>query len=114
MPTLSGRILSLILFCILSISLQAQTGVIEGRITDAETKSPVPGVSIQLPDANKGNSSDDFGAFRFTSLAAGRYELITSYTGYKTEVIPVEVRENSITLVSVTLKKQWSIFPKSD
>ena len=105
MPKLSGQLLSFIFFWISSINLHAQTGVIEGHITDADTKSPVSGVSIQLPDANKGNSSDDFGVFRFTSIAAGRYDLITTYTGYKTEIIPVEVRENSITLVSVTLKK---------
>ncbi len=99
------RLLLLPVFYILTSSLFAQTGVIEGRITDAETKSPVSGVSIQLPDANKGNSSDDFGAFRFTNLTAGRYELVTSFAGYKTEIIPVVVSANTVSLVTVTLKK---------
>lgn len=101
----TGRIFLLLICCFIMHNLYAQTGGIEGRITDAETKSPVSGVSIQLPVISKGNNTDDFGSFRFNSLAAGRYELITTYTGYKTEIISVEVRENTITMVPITLKK---------
>jgi outer membrane cobalamin receptor len=105
MGTNTGRIFQLLWLSFSMHTLCAQTGGIEGRITDAETKIPVSGVSIQLPVIKKGNNTDDFGSFRFNSLAAGRYELITTYTGYKTEVIPVEVRDNAITMVSIALKK---------
>ena len=90
---------------ILSFSIAAQNGIIEGTIKDVETKSPITGATINLSSTNKGDNTDAFGSFRFTNLPAGQYELIASHTGYRTEIIPVEVKENLVSTVAVNLKR---------
>lgn len=90
---------------ILSLSVTAQNGIIEGTIKDVETKSPITGATINLYTINKGDNTDAFGSFRFTNLPAGQYELIASHAGYRTEIIPVEVKENLVSTVAVNLKR---------
>jgi hypothetical protein len=81
----------------------AQHGMIEGLIKDRDTQTPIIGASVNLSD--KGDNSDAFGSFRFVNLPAGQYELIASHIGYKTEIIPVEVKENLVSSVMVQLRK---------
>lgn len=82
----------------------AQYGNIEGRLVDNETRTPVMGASINISSA-KADNTDAFGAFRFPRLAAGQYELIASHIGYRTEIIPVEVKENLTSVINVSMKK---------
>lgn len=98
-------ITSLLLTLIGFLNASAQTGAIEGTIRDFETKSPITGASINLSSANKGDNTDAFGFFRFANLPAGQYELIASHIGYRTEIIPVEVKEKLVSTVAVNLKK---------
>lgn len=98
-------ILSLVVLQVFFIkTLCGQTGVIEGFIKDHETNAPLVGATINVGEQKRDNTNS-FGSFRFTALAAGQYELIASHTGYKTEIIPVEVKENLVSSVTVNLKK---------
>ena len=87
------------------ITAFSQNGSIEGYLKDIDTKTPLYGATINIPLNNKGDNTDAFGTFRFTDLAAGQYELIASHIGYKTEIIPVEVRENLVSTVTAALKR---------
>jgi len=83
----------------------AQKGSIEGYLKDMDTKTPIYGATINIVTDNKGDNTDAFGSFRFTGLAAGQYELVASHIGYKTEIIPVEVKENLASTVMAAMKK---------
>lgn len=91
-------------FICASLLATSQIGKIEGFIADADTKVPLAGASISLQD-DKLDNTDYFGRFQLDAITAGQYELIISHIGYKTEVIPVEVRPNLISTISVNLKK---------
>ncbi|MGQ0739860.1 MAG: TonB-dependent receptor, partial [Bacteroidota bacterium] len=93
---------SLVLFS--SVYVYSQKGVIEGFITDAESKTPVSGATINI-GSRAGDNSDIFGRFSFPAVNAGQYEMIVSHIGYKTEIIPVEVKPNLLSSVAVNLKK---------
>jgi outer membrane cobalamin receptor len=86
------------------LSCFSQKGGIEGLITDAESKTPLGGASINIGSV-AGNHSDLFGRFSFPAVQAGQYELVVSHVGYKTEFIPVEVKPDILSSVIVTLKK---------
>ena len=88
-----------------SLIINGQTGNIEGFIKDIDTRTPIIGATINIPNNSKGDNSDAFGAFRFSNIAAGQYELVASHIGYKTEIVPVEVRGNHTSTVIVQLKK---------
>jgi len=88
-----------------SLIVNGQTGNIEGFIKDIDTRTPIIGATINIPNNSKGDNTDAFGAFRFSNIAAGQYELVASHIGYKTEIVPVEVRGNHTSTVTVQLKK---------
>lgn len=69
-----------------------------------DTKTPIYGATINI-STNTRDNTDVFGSFRFSDLAAGQYELVASHIGYKTEIIPVEVKENLVSTVMAAMKK---------
>ena len=87
-----------------SITSFSQKGKIEGYINDAESRSPLNGASINIA-GNKGDNSDMFGRFSIPAVNPGQYEMIVSHIGYKTEIIPVEVKPSLLSSVTVNLKK---------
>lgn len=83
----------------------SQQGSIVGYIKDAESKNPVTGASVNI-GVTRGDNSDDFGRFLLASVSPGAYEMIVSHVGYKTEIIPVEVKADLQSEVNVNLKKE--------
>ncbi len=92
-----------LLFFITFISF-SQTGKIEGYISDAENRTPLNGATVIISNT-KGDNTDAFGKFSIGRINPGQYELVVSHISYKTEIIPVEVKENLTSSVSVPLKK---------
>jgi hypothetical protein len=82
----------------------SQKGKIEGYISDLENKTPLNGASVTV-SGNKGDNTDAFGKFSIAGINPGQYELVISHVSYKTEIIPVEVKENIVSTVSVSMKK---------
>ncbi len=92
------------LLTVLSVQAFAQKGTIEGYITDAESRVPVNGATINIA-GNKGDNSDMFGKFSIPSVNPGQYEMTVSHIGYKTEIISVEVKSNLFSSININLKK---------
>ena len=92
------------LFLFFTVTVFSQKGRIEGFISDAENKTPLNGATV-IVGSNKGDNSDAFGNFSIANVNPGQYELIVSHVSYKTEIIPVEVKENLISTLSIALKK---------
>lgn len=98
------RICILFILFISSLHSIAQKGSIEGLITDAETNTPLSGATVNLP-GKSGDNTDLFGRFTIPAVQPGAYELIVSHIGYKTEIIPVEVKANLLSGIAVSLKR---------
>jgi len=98
------RNLLVALLIINSIQAYSQAGSILGYISDAESKTPLAGASVNI-SGNKGDNSDVFGKFYLPGIFPGPYEMIISHIGYKTEIIPVEVRANLQSEVNINLRK---------
>lgn len=92
------------LLCLFSLACFSQKGEIEGIILDADSKTPLSGASINFAE-NKRDNSDLFGKFSIPAVNPGSYEIIVSHIGYKTEIIPVEVKANLLSSINVNLKK---------
>ncbi len=78
-----------LLFCVLTFGLSNQLlaqKTITGKVFDAQTKEPLIGVSVVLN--NKGNLSDQFGAFLFhINPTETSVTLLFSYLGYQTKTV---------------------------
>lgn len=76
----------------LSASLMAQS-IISGQIIDAETRLPLEGASVFCQNTTIGAVTNKEGTYK-VALNKGGYELIASYTGYKSKRQTVEANGN--------------------
>lgn len=66
----------------------AQTGIVAGRVIDAETQQPVPAVNVLLHGTRFGDVSDAQGRYEIGPVPAGRYTLVFLHIGYDTLKVP--------------------------
>jgi TonB-linked SusC/RagA family outer membrane protein len=95
--------LTLLLFLSLlaCISIRAQDRILKGKVLDAETKIPLPRVSVRaIGDVSSQISAIDG---TFTLTVKGKIILVVSYTGYKSQSINVD---ESQTAIEILLQKE--------
>jgi TonB-dependent receptor len=81
-----------------------QTGVIEGKITDATTGEALRQASISVVNTKRGAYSDTKGAFRIKKVDPGVYSLKATYVGYDPKVIEgVEVTPDGVITVNIVM-----------
>ena len=101
------RIFTLLLtFLSISIYSFAQSGKIEGKVTDAKSGLPLTGVSIIIKGSTKGTSSDIAGRYIISIGTPGKTTLIYSYNGVTQEVADIEITAGKITVQDLALTQR--------
>lgn len=91
-----------ILLCVAcSGILLGQTHILSGIVLDKETSQPLPSATIRIAGTSKGTITNSSGQFRF-SLGSGTIRLVTSYLGYESDTITLELSKNEF--YSIALK----------
>lgn len=101
MKFLTGLILSLV-----CLSSRAQFGQqFRGTVTDQVLQQPLAGATVTLlPTGNRVVTNAE-GAFRFTQVPVGTYQLLVTYTGYKDRLLEnIAVNAGKETVISVALE----------
>ncbi len=81
----------MILLCISLPLLAGQFGKITGRVTDAETGQPLPGVDVTVEGTMMGASTNVDGYYTILNVPPGTYTIKCSMIGYaKTTVTECE------------------------
>jgi iron complex outermembrane receptor protein len=93
-----------LIFCNMIIAASAQTGLIKGKIIDAEKKEPLVGVNIIASDGI-GTVSDIDGTYKL-NLAPGNYTIEFKYIGYSTVPRKVKVEANQTTILDVGMYEE--------
>ena len=75
---------SLILFCLLQISAQAQLYDISGTVKNAKGEA-MQAASVFIAGSEKAVATDDRGYFKFVNLTPGTYQLVVNMLGYAPE-----------------------------
>ncbi|HTE11204.1 MAG TPA: TonB-dependent receptor, partial [Chitinophagaceae bacterium] len=78
-------------------------GKVTGDVIDREHRLPISAASVQIPGIGFRISSPD-GFFSFAKLPAGRYRLIVSALGYKTDSLLFSVNDQSPLVLHVFLQ----------
>ena len=87
----------------LSLCLYAQTGKVEGVVTDGEFNEPLAFANVLVKGTTTGTTTDFDGNYTI-DLDPGTYTLVFSFVGYATvEISEVVVVANQVETVSVTL-----------
>jgi iron complex outermembrane receptor protein len=87
-----------------SIGLRAQQqGVIEGTVSDGETKQPLQGANVVVQGTTLGASTGADGTFRIVQVPPGKYTLAVSYVGYAVKKQSLSVKEGERVVVDLFL-----------
>ena len=74
---------AVLLLVLPSGALFAQGGTITGKVTDAATQAPVPGVQIVVPGTLIATRTNDAGDYRLANVQAGTVAIRAYRLGYK-------------------------------
>ncbi len=96
-----------VVFAFCAGSALAQSGTIEGQLTDQETGEPIIGANVFIPSLDKGAATDAKGNFTISDVPYGPYDLRISYIGYETKNISATVDQPTVT-VNATLSQNIS------
>ena len=88
---LSKNLTLLVALLSLTVMLRANTGknegVVQGQVTDAVTKKPIPGVVVSMTGSKLNNekevTTDSDGYFKITKLPGGDFTIVLEKKGYK-------------------------------
>jgi len=94
----------------------AQTGSIEGVVTDKNSREALPGVTIIIDGTTTGTSADIEGHFKIAGIKPGKYRLKATYISYnpfiaedvkveagKSAKVSISLSENTVALNEVTV-----------
>ncbi|MDR1937647.1 MAG: TonB-dependent receptor, partial [Tannerellaceae bacterium] len=88
----------------LSFSAFAQTGIINGAVTDAKRKEPLIGAAVVIGGTTVGAVTDIDGRFRIEGVRPGVYSLSASYVSYQTQTLTdVRVSAGQETSLAIVL-----------
>lgn len=100
-------ILTLLIYNLAISQAKAQTGNIQGIITD-ENGISVPGASTSIENINKGAVSDFDGKFLYLGVPEGNYTIKISYLGFKDIEQQISVNANNTTTLNIELTSEVS------
>jgi hypothetical protein len=93
------KLLTFVIVCFATVSLGfAQSGSIQGTVTDNDSGEPLPATNIYLAELQRGASTDANGEYSIDNLPAGTYTLRVTYIGYSTVTRQAEVTDGVTTL----------------
>ncbi len=90
--------LLLIAFLCAFQAIVAQSGIIKGKVIST-TKKPLDNVNIILSNTNFGTKTLVDGTFKLSNVPLGSYVLKTSYVGYTSKQITIEVVQDEETVL---------------
>ncbi len=100
------RILLILLSLLTSNILFGQTGVIQGKTTNAFNKETIPFAVIAIEGTTIGTTSDENGDYILSNLEPGMYNLKVNFIGFKPLTIyEVQVRNATPTFVHIEMEE---------
>ncbi|MCP9770781.1 TonB-dependent receptor [Lacihabitans sp. LS3-19] len=84
--------------CLVNISFASAQTVISGMISDAKTKEPLVGISVQIKGKVIGTITDVKGKFEFSTSTPLPFQLVISSVGYKSQEYTVDSENAAINI----------------
>ncbi|MDH5608979.1 MAG: TonB-dependent receptor [Cyclobacteriaceae bacterium] len=104
---MTGRFVFSFLTMVSYVAIAQNNGTFSGRVTDAKTGDPIPGVTIRLEGTERGAISDLQGFYLITGITPKTYSLTATSIGYKTRTeYNVVIRSGGNPELNIKLEEQ--------
>ncbi|TVP48266.1 MAG: TonB-dependent receptor [Mongoliibacter sp.] len=118
------RVLFVAISLLISVGvIAAQDISLSGKVVDKDSKTPLPGVSVFIPELNRGVVTDLNGNFNLGSLPEKNLTLQISFVGYATEIrtlnpgrtgsLTVELEESTTSIDEVVISGAYVMSKES-
>ncbi|NBU35330.1 MAG: TonB-dependent receptor [Bacteroidetes bacterium] len=98
--------LFLFVFSVHFLSLHSQTSGLKGVISDAKSGELLIGANILVQGTDIGNASDLDGSYLVEKISPGDYNIVFSYTSYKTQIVRVTLVKDEILELNIKLEEE--------
>lgn len=86
------------------LSVFSQTGIIRGKVIDAETGESLIGATVVITGTTNGTISDFDGNYSLSDIPAGNQSVTISYVSYETiQIDNIEVKPGEVAIVNANL-----------
>ncbi len=82
------------------------TGVVEGRVVDANDGTPLPGANVVVDGTSVGTSADGDGRFTLSNVPTGSQTIRVSFVSYENAETTVDVSADQRSTITVRLQSQ--------
>lgn len=82
----------------------AQSGAIQGQVTDADSGESLPGATILITQLDRGVATDFDGNYFLQNVQPGTYNLTATFVGYRTFRQTVQVNAGETTTVNIAMQ----------
>jgi outer membrane receptor protein involved in Fe transport len=98
--------IALLLLILMPLHIMAQNPIIQGRVTDAATSTPLPGVNISVSDQH--GVATDANGFYSIATETGKIKLLFRFVGYNSEsrILELEAGEKRTLHIALTEQAQ--------
>ncbi len=100
------RLLFITFLSLITVSLFAQKGKVEGKVTDAKFGQVLTRVSVIVKQTNKGAATDIDGRYSITVTGEKFISLIFSYNGTSQQIDSIEIKDGGITIQDFSLTQR--------
>lgn len=101
-----NKLFVFLLVSFLSIHAGAQSGfTVSGKVFDSASREPLVAASVFCQNTTQGTATNKDGEFTL-SLKPGGYDLIITYTGYKSKLIPISSQSDATNLEIEMVKEE--------
>lgn len=95
--------------CFSILQMNAQSGIITGKIIDTKLADVVIGATVKLDEGSQGATSDLDGNFQIQKVPVGTHKITISYLGFATKTIEgITVKEGQSSIVDVPMEEAQS------
>lgn len=101
-------LVSILFLCSVALNAQTIDGQIQGEVKDKQGQALI-GTTILIKETGKGTSTDLDGLYRIDKVAPGKYILVVSAIGFKTQELDVTVSAGESTIQNFVLLENSSI-----
>lgn len=103
MKTIYFKIILILTLAFFTLSLNAQSGILQGMVKDLKTGEGLGGASISIESLGVGVYADENGSYTLKNIKPGTYQVKAAYVGYKSDIRYEVLIPSGITMLNFEL-----------